>query len=418
MKSVLLALALAIPIAAHAANCNSVITADEASVLLDEHGINQAASKLVNQGIDPHVITLVSSNEYDGNLRGAMTHFTQLCPSWIEKGAYKPNLLVLFVSTRDSKKNAFFGETLAGPFPDHDSVNFLYSQVANPYFHGGRDYPGGFAAALNGFADKNAAYHDQKQHPVVQQKVENNQAVDLHGFWVFLGWLLAAVIIGLIIWFVYKLFSSRTEQKENEKAAQGNAIDARTRAEDVYNGITTPTDLQTKAFLTLSNNVKNDPTTDGLSVLEYNRIESAWNDLRYALLPPKQKQATTDNEYPEPLPQHFSRRDTPESSYYPPTPIQQNTTTVIREEHYHDSDSGFASGVLVGDMIGERESRRESDYDRPSYRSSPEPRNDSGDDSSYSASSSSDDDNNSGDDSSYDNSCDPSSNDSGDDSSF
>lgn len=405
-----------IPLSLHAVNCNSIITADEASVLLsDTHALNQAASTLIDQGIDPHVITIASMANYGNSLKGAMAIYAGSCPTWMGAGTtFKPNLLVLIVAPKDRKKNAFFGSALSPAFGSKGDVDYVYSQAANPYFKSG-DFAGGFAAAFRDFGAKNVAYHDQQKHPQVKQTVVNNQATDLHGLWVILGWIVVISVITLAVFFLFHLFLRRKQESDAVEAAQGDAIDARTEATNAYNSIPSPSAAQTKLFADLSGSIKNDPTVDGLSEAEYRRIQHAWEN---SYIP------EAGSEYPptksaDPLPRHINQRVedapvNPNPTYYSQAPVTQ--TTII---HERDSDDGFATGVLVGDMISERnERRRESDYEPPIYRErepAPTPVND---DSGWSVSSSSNDDN-SGDDSSFSSSDDSSSsNDSGDDSSF
>jgi uncharacterized membrane protein YgcG len=342
-----------------------------------------------------------------------MAHYTENCSSWMTGSRFKANLLVLVVAPKERKKNAFFGSAISAALESPDQVNYIYSQAANPYFKSG-DFAGGLAMAERDFGAKIAAYHDQVKHPVQKQTVVNNQATDLSGFWKVLGWLLAAVVVGFIIFFTVKLLRRRKEDSDAIDAAKGDAIDARNRATDAYDALSEAGQSSfAKHFANLSNTVANDPTVDGLSVADYRRIERAWDGF-YDL-------ATSDV---RPVSSSASAPATPvtESDEYPPQRYSGNVThtnvthtTIVNNPSNND---GLLTGMIIGEELNQPRERDVYVDRTPTYRErdpEPEPPS-SGSDTSWSRSS--DDDSSSGSDSSFSSDSGSSDFSSGDDSSF
>jgi uncharacterized membrane protein YgcG len=404
--AIAMTIALKMPLGLHAQalNCNGLVTMDQAEVFNNLTEIEKAASSLIDQGADVHIVSLTSVSPL--GLIGNENSLEAACPSWLSGGKRKPNLFVLFVSPAGHKKNAFFGGAYTPALPTQDSVNVLYSQASNLFFKQG-DFSGGMAAALRDFGANVAAYHDQQKHPI--QQVVNNEATDLSGFWKVLGWGLFLVATVLVIFGIFAVLASRRRRREEIAKAQTSAISARDVATKLYRSYN-PTPELSARLVDLNNSIKSDPTVDGLTIDQYLAIRDVWNDFANDCKPfsPKAElpwnfTAKTTHHHSH---SHLSSNPTPnQSTPYPTSPsyAAQPSAVVVNQS----SDNGLLTGILIGEEL-DRHSERVVYEDRPVYRE-PEPRYDppsssgsdsgwgsssdsgsSGSDSSYSDSSSSD----------------------------
>jgi uncharacterized membrane protein YgcG len=395
-------------------NCNALVALDAGNVLTNTAQITTAASGLIDQGADVHVLSVDEPKLNSGLSMQQMETIIELqCPSWRVDGHRKPNLFVLMVSPKQRKKNAFFGAAYSPVLQNEDTVNSIYSASANPYFKQG-DFAGGMTAALRDFGAKVAAFHDQQKHPVQSTTVV--QATDMNGFWIVCAWALALCGIGVAFYWLGRWMRARRTEREEIEEARINARAAKARATRVYQrssqyrhadlvGTVPSTDISSR-YLELSNSVSNDPDTDGLTALAYNGIRLAWQDFYDSLTPVASRFAAANQPAPPRSPRQSkthdnrpfnpftavsqakaSRRDQVGTPNTAPAPVV--TTTV------NTGGNDMLTGLIVGEELG-----RSRDYEAPARYRAPDPepdRSSSGSDSSWGSSDSG----SSGSDSSY-----------------
>ncbi len=371
-------------------NCGALVALDEAGVFGDARPVDRGAQTLIDQGADVHVVSVktVPTN----GLASVQAKLEAACPSWLASGHRKPNLFVVMVAPAARKKNAFFGAAYSPVFNTEDKVNTIYSQAANPFFRQ-NDFALGMSAALKDLGGAVVAFHDQQKHPVVTTVTE--QATDLHGLWVVMGWVVGLLALGGTVWALVAFWAGRSRRRYELKLARVNAIMARDRATKAYQaieGATMTTDRRNAIiarFAELSNSVSNDPTMDGLNKLDYDRITKVWRDLKDDIAgvttrsPRASDPAPSGNVHPSRMPSH--KEYEPYGPYK--TPPSVPSTVVVQQS----SNNDFLTSMLVEDAI-------HTNHESPSRSRS----EDSGSDSSYSSSSSSyDSGSSSGSDSSY-----------------
>lgn len=363
------------PLRALAYDCNAVVTADEAHVFTDSEVVNKAAAALLDSGADVHVI----STDYTGPLADVERSVEQACPTWRMNGQRKANLIVFAVSPKGRHKNLFFGGAYAPAFVDVDTVNTIYSHAANPYYKQG-DFVAGTAAAMSDFAAKIAAYHDQQQHPVEQQVT--NQATDLHGFWIFLYWLLGIGGVCLTIAFLMYLRRKHTEEARQTAEAQQRAIAAQKRVVQGVRQVTLSANVQ-QQFVDMSNSVSADPTVQGLSAEQYITIGMLWENFYRDNIKPlafsavyggskgggKTEQARRMHPYPS----------KPQTAPAPPASVTAASPTTVVVDHGGSND--LVTGVLLG-----QEMERSREVDEPVHHHHHESYSSREDDSSSSSS--------------------------------
>jgi uncharacterized membrane protein YgcG len=388
---------------AQTVNCNSIVSLDQANVFPNTSAIDRAASGLIDQGADVHVVS--ASMAEMSSLKSVQSKLESSCPSWTIAGHRKPNLFVLIVAPAQKKKNAFFGAAYTPVMPTEDSVNVIYSQAANPYFKQG-DFSGGVAAALKDFGAKVVAYHDQQKHPVETHVTE--QATDLSGLWTVLGWIVGLGAFAGLVVFLFVLMSRRSKAKEELSIARANARLAKSRATHSYQSISPDSPRYSRLserFLELSNSIKYDPDTDGQTLDDYASMQASWQALyddcnpflvgSRASTPGHSKWRKVKSQVPTSAP-YATAPSAPSSAG---NTYQAAPSTVVVHDN---SGSDLLTGMLVGEALSQPRERDVYVHDAPSY-IAPEPSYDyssgSGSDSSCS---SSDDSSSSGSDSSYD----------------
>lgn len=356
----------------HAQQCGNVV--DEANII---HGtIN--TSPLVDQGALVHVVTLEDTTAY-GNLTGAAETFVKNCPDWQATDHHpKPNLFLVFIALRPThQKQIFYGGGFGGAFKDHQSVDYTFSQAANPYFKHG-DFVGGINASIKDFASINAAFHDQKLHPVQKTTIVNNQATDFHGLWTILGWLLGISIVVVVLVLVIQYFNRKHADAAAAKAAQQDAIRARGAADSQFTRLdqTRPdyADLQ-QQYLSLSNSVQFDPSVDGLSADDYKVIARDWRDLVDEM---SARTISSNRIRPEAPPAGYAGPGTTTPSYQ--QPAQQ--PVVVNNNNSGD----MLTGMLIGEELGRSQPQTVYEPPVPSY---DPPSSDDDDDRSFGSSDSS-----------------------------
>lgn len=352
---------LAIP--AFSQTCGFV--SDEAGVIKDQSVISKAASALIDQGADVHVVTVASVGRYGSRLMDVEKAYERQCSSWVgPNGQRKANLFVLMVAPKERLKNVFFGGAYTGALPSEDSVNTVYSKYANPYFRTGQ-WEQGFAAAISGFNQTVVAYHDEQKHPV--QATTVNQPTDLkpvaHVFSFLLWILILAGFAGILIYVLARRSASR--------AAQRKAILSRQRVDKVI--YTSTSGYSTALYNSMTSSDAYDPNQSGLGADEYLRIADAWDQLfdeitaRTAISP-----AATE----APLRSVSSQAQA--QTLPPMSPAQRY------DSYPEPATDNLATGIIIGEALGHRDSYEPTtpSYDPPSADSN----SDSGSSSSWGSS--------------------------------
>lgn len=411
MKKLLfpLLLALAVVAPAHAqVNCNQLVTLDAANVLHDPTVIAKAASGLIDQGADVHVVTI--NHTPPAGLTTTMQDLVTTCPSW--KG--KANLFVLIIAPTEHKKNVFFGAAYAPAFlppgktdvaAGQDAVNTIYSQAANPYYKSG-DFSGGTAAALRDFSAKVAAYHDQQRHPPA--------ATDLHGFYVFLYWGLVLLAFVLLCFFAWKWWAWLEKEHEAVTNAQSAAVAAKNRALSLYRGNPNENTTLSERLLDLTNSEKANPDTDGFSAQQYLAIRDLWDDFSKEIKPGRETAARTSPRHSSRWSPDFSsnrvpptQKDSRVGTRYASTASAPSGNDYPARGGYTDTSSdprnyvptpqtviidhsSSSSDLLTGVLVGEALSRPEREEPRHYREPDPTPSSDSSSSDSSSFSSGSD----------------------------
>jgi uncharacterized membrane protein YgcG len=417
MKSLLsfaaLLLTVLCPVIGHAQSCGLI--SDEAGVL---NGSVQTGP-LIDHGADLHVITVPTFQKYGKTIRAVEDAYEAKCPSWrAPAGGEKANLVSIVLAIQEHAKAIYVGSAYKQVLgaPNAGAVQDTFSKAANPFFRKSQ-YSEGLSTAISDFGGMLAAYHDQALHPVQQTTtiVNNEKPTDLHGFWVLLGWLLAITVIGLVIYYTLKFFRDKKEYEAEIGVAQQKAIRARNDATDTFMALDKSGPLFSQfspKYTSLSDSVKYDPTTSGLSLEEYNNIADDWRDFEGDIVKALHQSGAPT---PSPSTSHEKHRYAPRSVPNPPNPNAGSTVppapapqTVI-VNNGNSSGDGFVSGMVMGEILSDDRHRNDEErYTRREPEPDPEPvRATSGSDSSWGSSSSSsrdDDSSSSGSSSSWDSS--------------
>lgn len=210
---------------ASAQNCNSLIV-DKAGVVRNPSMIQNAASPLISQGADVHVVTIASVAQYGTNLEAVERFIESKCPSWTTNGVRKANLFVVMVAPNDRAKNIFLGSYYAGSF----DIPSTYSNASNAYFKN-RQFDAGLASVLNATGNTALAYHrsqfaqQQAQQrtvtPPVQQRTytapattypTQTQTADsgMSGFAIFMVVMFVMLALAIILYFVFRTSGDNT----------------------------------------------------------------------------------------------------------------------------------------------------------------------------------------------------------------
>jgi len=246
-----------------AQSCGAV--SDEAGV------INQQikANSLIDQGADVHVVTVKSLAPYGHRLIDVERAYEKYCPNWVEaNGQRKSNLIVIMVAPNDRLKNIFLGSTYDGLFSGEDAVNQLYAQAANGDFRK-KNWVDGINATAAAIADK-----------LIDRKNPAASPASKMTFFVVL--LIIGIATGLILLFAWIIpaYTKKKRERERTEAMQQKAIQARNEATDAFTALPKDHSYYPTAsvkYLTMSNTIAIDPTTDGLSADSYESIADQWN---------------------------------------------------------------------------------------------------------------------------------------------
>ena len=195
--------------------CNQTVI-DQAHVIRNPQQVANAASTLINQGADVHVVTVNSASfQKYGQLAGVESYLESQCRNWVTNGTRKANLFVIMVAPNDRAKNMFLGSAYAGAF----DIPATYSQLSNSYFKSG-DFGTGLTAALQGTT--NQALNHAKQQFAAQQRpvqprtytqtptatylpVQTQQANSgISGFAIFMVVMFVILALAIILYFVFR----------------------------------------------------------------------------------------------------------------------------------------------------------------------------------------------------------------------
>jgi len=371
-----------------AQDCGPV--SDEANVL---HGTLQA-TPLIDQGADVHAVSIQFLSKYGVRLADAEDAYEKACPNWrAPNGQRKANLIVIMIAPSSKLKNIFLGSSYNGMFANSEEIDSLYSKAANSYFRSGA-YMDGINAAIRDLNGKVVAYHDQQKHPVQSEAPKAAETVLL--------WLIGLVAGFLILFLILRWRAKRREETEATEAAQQAAIRARNSATEAYRAVPKDNPSYTglsARYADMSNSIKSDPTTDGLSANTYAGIAVDWKELERAInraiepkLGPIPVSTTgTRSRYGAEAARIRGDYGPPRRTAPPPTPTPVTptpATTVVVQQGGSGND--LTTGILLGEELSDnRRSYREPDYPREEPREAPsrDDSSSSGSDSSWSSSS-------------------------------
>jgi len=392
-----------VPMLAQTVDCNASVV--DAAKILSPSDINQiqtALPALERESVDAHVITYnLSANDTQENF---LSRMQKSCNSWQNRaGGLKGNILVFMVSMTPKHLIGIY----PGPNYQNTSLNFNVRAEIKKNSVGPFLASGNFGLGLaNGIRQATQRISAVQTASLPAQKsgsqtviIKNSKPTDLSGFFTFLKLLLGLVFIGGIVWLV--IYYGRIHRAN--KLAQLDAISARNAVTSLLARLTDA--LREKAalgvkvsasqaeldglaseFANLSGSLQYDPSDNTLSKEAYENISSQYNSILRELkgistegdsaTKKARKKAAKNASYGSVAEESAPEVETPsfrEPNYaptpsYSSTPVQQGSTTIIHEDHYHDDSSGLLTGVLLGEALS-RPSYSEPVYREPAYTS-------------------------------------------------
>jgi uncharacterized membrane protein YgcG len=288
MRKILLvgALALsALSLQLKAQDCNAVVS-DDAHLFTSIPAIEQAASKLSSLDADVHVI---STDNPGATLDAKVAQIQQTCPSWQQgsRKAIKNNLVVFIVSRH--RVGLYYGNEFKKILDP--AVGMIKQDHMIPDLKRG-DFNAGIINGINQTAIQVQAFNESVLHPTQKQTVINNQATDFHGFWVFLGWLLALVVIGVLVFYLIKYIRFKQAIKEAQRCAVEAKSGAASLLLQVKNWLVEQAalgvnvishqnafDIISEQFSELNGNLSMDPSSDDFSIDTYNSLTKTYNGI-------------------------------------------------------------------------------------------------------------------------------------------
>lgn len=375
-----------------AQDCNAVVT-DNAQVFKSIPAIEQAAAKLQHLDADVHVI----STNFSGPLDQKLSEVQQACPSWQQGDHQIKNNLVVFI-VGQHRYGVYFGSQFK------PALNGVVGSIKQNYMLPAlkrHDFDAAMIDGITQTAIDVQGFNESILHPAVKQTIVTNQATDLHGFWVFLGFLLGLVAIGVAAFYLiqYIRFGQRVKEYQRRAVeAKNNAasdliktknwLDEKTALGVDVISKQSRYDVISERFSGMTDNLSNDPGTAGLGIDTYEAIQHAYEqisdtleDVRvihssYASTSPSTPHRSRASHHSNHTPHQPTSTPTPVAQQnYAPAPSYQSqyqpSTTVV----VHDSSSDLLTGMIIGEELNHRDrdedhySRRDrdDDYSRPSY---------------------------------------------------
>lgn len=399
MRKVLAVMVLAVSFVSvsYGQSCDAVVS-DNANILGSGLAdVQKAGTSLIDQGVDPHFITTSAASS---SLEQQVASLKTTCSNWQSPNhGVKANILVFMVAPKERKMAIFYGPGYGAAL--EGQTDRIKRDFMAPRFKGG-DWAGGFVAAAQAVNGRIKASLDESNKPVTYTNTTTNQATDFHGLWVFF-WIVGGLLFGIVVLIVY--FAIKRSKDDADKAQQ-DAIAARGRVVDLlstvqdslteYSDLTiAPLNVRTAAslydrasaeFSKLAGSIAGDPSEMGLGEATYSSLQETYERLE-GKLSRAVNLISSGGEMVEEPPKKPAATVAPVQPTQPIEPTQP--TKVVEREVIHDNSNDFATGVILGDMLGSRE--REPERVREPE---PEPvhhHHHSDDDSSSSSSSSSSD---------------------------
>ena len=332
-------------------NCDALVVTDGANVLSGaSEELARGAQAFIDQGTEVHIFTVSGTKADLASYERSLENFC----GWKAKA----NLFVIAVAPNARQKQSFFHGAYTPAF-NTDQATLIYSKAANPYFRQG-DFAGGIAAALRDYGAAVAAYHDQQKHPVQSSTVIHNEAVNYHGLWVLIGWILFAVFLAVLGWILYGWYEEHQRKLALIRSAQVSAQTAKANATRAYQSKENPTSYASKRFLDLSDSVSNDPDVDGLDAAAYGRIRQAWQDFYEELY--DSRTFSEKNKYTSGVSSSGSSFS-PSPVYSDSTPVHPVASPISHHHHHHhdhvtvvnngSNNDGMLTGVIIGEEMAE-----------------------------------------------------------------
>lgn len=382
----------------------------------DIERISAEAQKLINLGMEPHIITVDST----GNLDFTKAQMQSACIGWQSPdGHMKSTLILLMDAPHNHKLGIYIGS--AWNHALGDSWNRIKTDYMAPHFRD-RQPALGFIAAMEQIGKRVVASQDETTKGVSVV----NQATDLTGLWAVLNIFFILAGFGLLLWLLWRLFvyigdtrAGSAKEKQNLKDAQQGAILARNTVADRLTGLKRSqedaeatgaayaskskyyVDDALEAFQRLSSAETTNPEDNGKSMAQYWAIRDAYFKVDDKI---NSARSVMSDVQPEQIKYTTVSASTAAQG---PVPVESRRRVHIHHDHYvstpqpvivHDNSGDFVSGMLVGEALSDTRRRDYEDYrpappvpsydPTPSYSSSSSSSSDSGGSSDYGSSSS------------------------------
>lgn len=276
----LLALAFALPVFGQ--DCNSTIV-DNAHVFQTRTPLVLAAAQRLNaRGADTRVITDDDTNTPPDLYVDALR---RQCPSWQSmSGGVKNNLAVFLVFPAHHKLGAYFGSEYGG-FVHGDVIR---TQYMAPSFRD-KDWALGMIKAMDQAGIQITAHQEAALHPAVVTQ----QATDMHGLWVVMGWIVGLAALGGLVWLYFYLVRRRSAARDAQQAAVNARNDTAKWLSEMSDWLTTKEalnvdvkdrraamDAASRDFAQVSSSETYNPDTKGLSADQYDNIARRYQSIK------------------------------------------------------------------------------------------------------------------------------------------
>lgn len=292
---------------AYAQNCNTPVV-DAAGIFGSDIGrVESAVQGLQNLGAEVRIRTYKRGE----NLDVIEKRLENQCLTWQSAdGGRKNNLIVMMISIEDRQFGFYAGEQW------RSTLEPYYTSIENdhmiPRFRD-KDFAGGFVAGLERMtrlvdAKVNVSVETVPPQVIIERPVVVGEPADLSGLWSVLGWLVGLVALGAALFGLYWFVKVRAQERERRRAAQQKAVLAKQTAASRINSISQNMPLLEAQVSSLASNVSaedgaafeatletiqkiagpatesyadldntaSDPSREGLTVQEYDQIDSAY----------------------------------------------------------------------------------------------------------------------------------------------